>query len=159
MLQEAERELSELLGRKKAVDKQLMDLERKIYLLEGTYLEDTSQYGNIIKGFEGYLHTSSTKKKQKLSEEDRLFSRSSVTYPKALEMNQRSRDEMDDIADPEPSSATYASTPIAAPSSSSRSDRTKKSTLKKRKSSVVGEMDSPTPTQRRKKIKIPDGDD
>lgn len=110
-LQEAERTLSDLLTRKKAVDKTLvrkicpwspakeqdwlwwykMELERKIYLFEGSYLEDTNQYGNIIRGFDGYLNNQSNKKRQKLTEEDRLFSRSSVTYPKVRAQRGMSR--------------------------------------------------------------------
>ncbi|KND05043.1 uncharacterized protein SPPG_08872 [Spizellomyces punctatus DAOM BR117] len=156
MLQEAERELSELLSRKKAVDKALMDLERKIYLFEGSYLEDTSQYGNIIRGFDGYLNSSSTKKRQKLVEEDRLFSRSSVTYPKALEMKERaSREDTTEEGDTH-ASASYRTTPTPA---SGRIDKFKKSSLKKRKSSMGGEMETPTAAQRKKKVRVPDDDD
>ncbi|KAI8917664.1 hypothetical protein PhCBS80983_g05782 [Powellomyces hirtus] len=151
MLQEAERELQELLSRKKAVDKSLVDLERKIYLIEGSYLEDTN-HGNIIRGFGDYLNNHSTKKKHKLTEEDRLFSRSSVTYNKALEMKERSMRE--DTAEEESASASaYRGTPTPA----SRADRNKKSVLKKRQSSLLADHDS-TPIKK-KRARAADLDD
>ncbi|GAB5585110.1 chromatin modification-related protein eaf6 [Umbelopsis nana] len=82
--EEAKQELQALLSRKKQVDNNLANLEHSIYLFEGSYLEDTQQNGNIIRGFDGYLTNRPDKKKQKFTEFDRLFSLSSSTYQKAL---------------------------------------------------------------------------
>ncbi|KAI9251251.1 histone acetyltransferase subunit NuA4-domain-containing protein [Sporodiniella umbellata] len=82
--EEAKGELQALLNRKKQVDANLINLENSIYLFEGSYLEDTQQNGNIIRGFEGYLNHRTDRRKPKFTELDRVFSLSSSTYQKAL---------------------------------------------------------------------------
>ncbi|KAG2210935.1 hypothetical protein INT47_000092 [Mucor saturninus] len=82
--EESKLELQKLLSKKKRVDLNLVNLENSIYLFEGSYLEDTQQNGNIIRGFDGYLSSRQDRKKPKFTELDRLFSLSSSTYQKAL---------------------------------------------------------------------------
>ncbi|KAF7244779.1 hypothetical protein EG68_08851 [Paragonimus skrjabini miyazakii] len=94
-------DLCDLVRKRKALTDNLAALERQIYLFEGSYLDDTAPYGNIINGWDRYLlsagvttnsvssnnnnllaaptRTSGDKRVRKFRDSDRLFSRSSVT--------------------------------------------------------------------------------
>jgi uncharacterized protein YlxW (UPF0749 family) len=48
-----DREIEELCEKKSQIQKSLLKLEKQIYNLETSYLEDANQIGNLIKGWEG----------------------------------------------------------------------------------------------------------
>ncbi|EIE88949.1 hypothetical protein G6F46_001389 [Rhizopus delemar] len=127
--EEAKQELQALLNRKKQVDTNLINLEHAIYLFEGSYLEDTQQNGNIIRGFDGYLSTRSDRRKPKFTELDRLFSLSSSTYQKALAQKEEK--------DQDSSQDDYSSTT----SSLARKKRKLKEGVYKKKKSSAGTED------------------
>jgi len=85
------KDLRDALSKKRALDQQLSALEDNIYRMESTYLEDTSNSGNIVKGFDGYMKAgagttgggmagggTATRRKGGTTEADRIFSRSSA---------------------------------------------------------------------------------
>ena len=53
----------------------------QIYDLEATYLEETKDLGNIFSGWENYISKEKVKVRKNISNDERLFSLSSVTSP------------------------------------------------------------------------------
>ncbi|KAF8517345.1 histone acetyltransferase subunit NuA4-domain-containing protein [Gautieria morchelliformis] len=88
-------DLLDALARKRAIDRQLVSCEVQIYNVEASYLADTAGNGggNIIQGFDGYLKNPGvSKKRAEVSDADRMFSNSSSTYAKSLEMQAEESD-------------------------------------------------------------------
>jgi hypothetical protein len=80
----ARHHLKDLIERQKRLTNKLGTLEDAIYKEETDYLEGTPS-GNIIKGFENYTKGTGSsapgqRRRVPVNNEDRLFSRSSVTY-------------------------------------------------------------------------------
>ncbi|KAK6141638.1 hypothetical protein DH2020_024611 [Rehmannia glutinosa] len=82
--------LAALLCKRAKLHEELRNIEKQVYDMETSYLQDPSQCGNVLKGFEGFLSSSKNttllKRSRKFQPEDRLFSLSSVTSPAAEEV-------------------------------------------------------------------------
>lgn len=91
------------ISKKRQIDRTLTDLESQIFLFEGSYLTNTAASGgNIVKGFDSYLKTNSVVGgvgsgratsintnllgSQDVPPDDRMFSLSSSTYKRSLEL-------------------------------------------------------------------------
>ncbi|XP_010940076.1 uncharacterized protein [Elaeis guineensis] len=88
--------LAALVSKREKLQEELRSIERQVYDLETTYLQDSNQCGSVLKGFEGFLSSSKSntnlKRSRKFQPEERLFSLSSVTSP-AVEEHVAGRDD------------------------------------------------------------------
>jgi chromatin modification-related protein EAF6 len=86
--------LRQTLEKKRKLDDELAALEENIYKAEGTYLEETANSGNIVRGFDGWVkgvqvgsRAADDRRRGRVREEDRVFSRSSVSWMKACHIS------------------------------------------------------------------------
>ncbi|CAO1628479.1 unnamed protein product [Parajaminaea phylloscopi] len=91
-------QLDGALTKKRSIDRTLSDLEAQIWLFEGSYFQSTAASGgNIVKGFDNYLKATQTTgrvavaaqlaiENGEIPPEDRVFSASSLTYQRSLEL-------------------------------------------------------------------------
>ncbi|QIW96151.1 hypothetical protein AMS68_001669 [Peltaster fructicola] len=100
--------LRSTIEKKRKLDEQLAALEEQIYKVEGTYLEDTSNSGNIVRGFDAWVKSvtlnksaADDRRRGRIREDDRIFSRSSLSWMRAQE-------------GPDSGTTSHAATPIAS---------------------------------------------
>jgi chromatin modification-related protein EAF6 len=72
--------VTEVSRRRSELRSELTQIEKQIYDLEGSYLEETRDFGNVFTGWNNYLSYEKTKAK-KITNDERLFSLSSMTSP------------------------------------------------------------------------------
>ncbi|KAH9625075.1 hypothetical protein KSS87_005855 [Heliosperma pusillum] len=88
--------LATLLSKREKLHDELRYIEKQVYDLETSYLQDSNHFGHVLKGFEGFLSSSKSatnlKRPRKFQPEDRIFSLSSVTSP-AVEESTGGRDD------------------------------------------------------------------
>ena len=73
--------VAEIGRRRNELRSELTQIEKQIYDLEGSYLEETRDFGNVFTGWNNYLSYEKTKTTKKISNDERLFSLSSMTSP------------------------------------------------------------------------------
>ncbi|PKI50188.1 chromatin modification-related protein MEAF6 isoform X1 [Punica granatum] len=82
--------MASLLSKRAKLQEELRNIEKQVYEMETSYLQDPGQCGNVLKGFDGFLSASKStallKRSRKFQPEDRLFSLSSITSPAAEEL-------------------------------------------------------------------------
>ncbi|KAI3469771.1 hypothetical protein Pfo_026434 [Paulownia fortunei] len=98
--------LSSLLNKREKLQDELRSVEKQVYELETSYLQETNTLGNALKGFDGFLssskNTANLKRSRKFQLEDRVFSLSSVTSPTAEELRVGKEDGKSDMVQGRP---------------------------------------------------------
>ncbi|TKA83904.1 hypothetical protein B0A55_00099 [Friedmanniomyces simplex] len=79
--------LRQTLEKKRKLDESLAAIEDQIFKVEGSYLEETTNSGNIVRGFDGWVKGvqvggrgggGDDRRRGRVRDEDRIFSRSSA---------------------------------------------------------------------------------
>jgi chromatin modification-related protein EAF6 len=150
------RDLRDTLQKKRLIDRNMAAIEETIYRQETAYLEETSAAGNIVKGFDNYIKASAvtssansaggtisgsaagggvgaSRRKAAVSDSDRVFSKSSVSYMRDSDT---------------PSSAVSTPAHAGTPTGSFAADKT--ADKKKKKATAQHDEESDRPSKRQK---------
>ncbi|KAL7751376.1 chromatin modification- protein eaf6 [Sorochytrium milnesiophthora] len=92
-LKTIEAELLELVKKKSQADRQLANIESRLYAYETSYLDDSQTNGNILRGFDHLVQgRPERRQKKQVLDADRIFSMSSATLQQSLELNAQASD-------------------------------------------------------------------
>lgn len=79
-----------LSSKREKLREELRNMEKQVYEMETTYLQESNYFWKSLKGVDGAFSSSNNgtglKKSRKLQPEDRIFSSSSVTSPTVVEV-------------------------------------------------------------------------
>ncbi|KAL7272081.1 chromatin modification-related protein eaf6 [Rhizina undulata] len=135
------KELRDMIQRKRLLDKNLAQYEENIFKAEAAYLEET-QNGNIIKGFDNYIKGTAARRRNNISDADRLFSLSSLTYAAKLQQQE------------DATPATSTSTPTIPENLPRLGAQSKNNKKKRRKGEDESESPSEVETPGPKRVRI-----
>ncbi|KAI1262939.1 NuA4-domain-containing protein [Xylariaceae sp. FL1019] len=149
--------LKELIQSRKSIERQLVAQEATILQKETEYLESTP-YGNIIAGFDGYIKggSNAARKRTGLIDQSRVFSRSSISHNPQHPEHSEAQSATSTPAAPTPVSTSFAKDNKDGgsnqPTPSSATEKKPPSKKKKQKKEVDVE-DSETDSREVKKIR------
>ncbi|KAI1345168.1 histone acetyltransferase subunit NuA4-domain-containing protein [Xylariaceae sp. FL0016] len=149
--------LKELLNNRRLIERQLAMQEQNILTKETEYLESTP-YGNIITGFDGYIKGSSSaaaqRKRTGQLDQNRVFSRSSISYNALNPENTEPPSSASTPAAPTPLSTSFAKEKDSGSNQPTPTSATDKKAPKKKKQKKDAEGDdSETDSREVKKVR------
>ncbi|KAI1813269.1 NuA4-domain-containing protein [Poronia punctata] len=151
--------LKELLQNRKIIERQLLAQEQSILQKETEYLE-TTPYGNIITGFDGYIKGSTNataqRKRTGLIDQNRVFSRSSISHNPSHPDHADAQSATSTPGAPTPISTSFAKDKDSSsnqPTPTSATDNKKAGGKKKKAKKEADAEDSEMDTREVKKIR------